>query len=233
MIPIKGENPTEHFPLITILLIALNVIIFIFQISIGPEGMKELVYKFSVIPVQLYKGSGTFRYFTLMTSIFFHASFLHLAGNMLYLWIFGNNIEDTMGKTKFLIFFLTCGIIGSLGHAMLNPNSQIPTIGASGAISGILAAYLLLYPKVKIITIVPIFFFIKVIKLPAFFFLGFWIFLQLLYGIPTLTYKSAHGGVAWFGHIGGFLAGFILLPVFISSLPFSKSKKVSDEDGGN
>ena len=156
----------------------------------------------SVIPVPV----------TLLTSMFIHGNLFHLGGNMLYLWIFGNNIEDAMGHLRFVVFYVICGIVATLFHVASNPASKVPMVGASGAISGILGAYLLLYPWARVHTIVFIIFFIKIIKIPAFFLLTFWFVMQVLN-------SSVGGGVAWYAHIGGFLAGFILIK------PFAKRKK--------
>jgi membrane associated rhomboid family serine protease len=153
-------------------------------------------------------------FFTLFTSMFLHGGFLHIGGNLLYLWVFGDNVEDAMGSFRFLIFYLLCGVIASLTHISMEPNSLIPMIGASGAISGVLGAYLLLYPRAKVITLIIFFYFIRIIKLPALFVLSFWIVFQLLSGTLSLSDKAGYGGVAWFAHIGGFLAGVILVSAF-------------------
>jgi membrane associated rhomboid family serine protease len=153
-------------------------------------------------------------FFTLFTSMFLHGGFFHIGGNMLYLWIFGDNVEDAMGSFRFLIFYLLCGVIAAITHIALEPNSLIPMIGASGAISGVLGAYLLLYPRAKVLTLITFFYFIRIIKLPALFVLSFWIVLQLLSGTLSLSVRASHAGVAWFAHIGGFFAGVILVSAF-------------------
>ncbi len=225
MIPIKDENPTETFTYVTLALIGINISIFIYQILQGLQGANQLILQYALIPSQIRQPLHLKDYSPYISSMFFHAGFLHLAGNMLFLWIFGNNIEDAIGHFRFFIFYLLCGILGSIAHTIMNPNSNIPTIGASGAISGVLGAYLLLYPKAKVITLVPIFYFIRIIKLPAFLFLGYWILLQFLYGIFTLGLNRVEGGVAWFGHIGGLIAGIILINFFIVGRPKSRIKK--------
>jgi len=151
---------------------------------------------------------------TLFTSMFLHGGILHIGGNMLYLWIFGDNVEDAMGGVRFLIFYLLCGVIAAMTHIALDPNSLTPMIGASGAISGVLGAYLLLYPRAKVLTLITFFYFIRIIKLPALFILSFWIVIQLLSGTLSMSVNTNHGGVAWFAHIGGFFAGVFLVYIF-------------------
>lgn len=213
MIPLKNENPTKTFSYLTILLILINSAIFVYQISLADRA-EALIMRMAVIPSQVYHAQTFAVYLTLLTSMFFHANLAHLGGNMLYLWIFGNNVEDAVGHLKFVVFYLICGLAGSYLHILTAKSSNLPTIGASGAISGILGAYIVLYPRAKILTLVPTFGFMRLVKIPAYFFLGFWILLQLLYGLPSLAAASSEGGVAWFGHIGGFLAGLILIPLF-------------------
>ncbi len=151
---------------------------------------------------------------TLFTCLFFHGSLWHLLGNMLFLWVFGNNIEDAAGHLKFLLFYLLCGAVSSLAHMAVNTSSLIPTVGASGAISGVMGAYMILFPLVRVVTIIPIFYFLWYpIELPAFLYLGYWLLLQILLGLPSLT-MSGLGGVAWFAHIGGFFAGAFLIALF-------------------
>ncbi len=146
--------------------------------------------------------------------MFIHGGPLHLLGNMLYLWIFGNNVEDKLGHFRFLLFYLLCGSGAALTHLFINFNSPLPTIGASGAIAGILAAYLVLFPSARIVTIIPLFFFIQIVELPAFLVIIFWFFLQLANGAAALTASPYQGGIAWFAHVGGFLSGFFLIFFF-------------------
>ncbi len=211
MIPLKDENPTEIFPYVTIGLIVINTIFFLFQIAQGPELQNLIILRLGTIPYEIthftdiHPAAAIPVPLTLFSSIFMHAGFLHLGGNMLYLWIFGNNIEDSMGHIRFIFFYLLCGLLASFTHILLEANSRIPMIGASGAISGVLGAYILLYPRAQVITLVPIFFFIRIMSLPAVLFLGIWFLMQFL---------SSGGGVAWYAHIGGFIAGFVLIPLF-------------------
>ncbi len=211
MIPLKDDNPTEIFPYVTIGLIVINVLIFLLQVAQGTEFQQHLILRLGVIPYEIthftdiHPAAAIPVPLTLLSSMFMHAGFLHLGGNMLYLWIFGNNIEDSMGHIKFIFFYLICGLLASFSHILLESDSQIPMIGASGAISAVLGAYILLYPRAQVITLVPIFIFIRIIRLPAVLFLGIWFLMQLL---------SSGGGVAWYAHIGGFIAGFVLIFLF-------------------
>ncbi|MDI6892882.1 MAG: rhomboid family intramembrane serine protease [Actinomycetota bacterium] len=217
VIPLRDENPTETFPWITVGLIAANIFIFLYEISLSATGQLELfVYAYSLIPYEITHGMAlypaTFKlpYLAILTSMFLHGGWVHVIGNMLYLWIFGNNIEDALGHFRFLFFYLLCGLGGTLGHILSGPNSQVPSLGASGAIAGVLAAYLVFYPGARILAIVPFFYFIQIVKLPATLVIGFWFIVQLMSGVASLGVQTT-GGVAWFAHIGGFLAGFILV----------------------
>jgi len=208
-IPLKDENPVSRFPYVTIFFIALNIVIFFYQI-LSPQGLAHFVYKMGAIPYEITHFT-TVTFFprispplTLVTSMFLHGSFLHLFGNMLYLWIFGNNIEDFLGSFRFVLFYLVSGLGASLIHIVFNPGSQVPMIGASGAVAGILGAYLILYPRARILTLV----FIWILPIPAAFILGLWFFGQVLnIGIG--------GGVAWWAHIGGFLIGIALIRFYL------------------
>lgn len=216
MIPLKDDNPTKTFPFFTILLILINTGVFIYEMSLGMEGGRVFINQMGLIPSELLHGRHIFVksslpvYVNIVTSIFLHASLMHLLGNMLYLWIFGNNIEDYLGHTKFLLFYFACGILATIAHTLVNINSNIPVVGASGAISGILGAYLLLYPRAKILVVLPIFIFLQFFKVPAMVVIGFWIVFQFLNGITSLG-VGAPQGIAWFAHIGGFIAGVVLI----------------------
>lgn len=220
MIPIRDDNPTETFPWVTISLITANVLVFLYQLSLGSNSFlqQQFVLRFAMVPYQItHNPSGSpGSYFTILTAMFLHGGFLHIAFNMLYLWIFGNNVEDVLGHIRFLIFYLLCGLGGAAGHILSSPFSKIPSLGASGAIAGVLGAYLFLFPRARVLTLIPIVFFIEIVRIPAFIIIGFWFILQLLNGILSVTSKVALdvGGVAWFAHIGGFLTGFLLVLVF-------------------
>lgn len=218
MIPFKDDNPTERIPYITILLIAMNSAIFIFQ-ALSHSDPKRIVYTYGAIPhflLTLNTVQPVHPVLTVFTSMFMHGGLLHLGTNMLFLWIFGNNIEDKLGAVRFIIFYLLCGTAAAYGHAITDPASTIPMIGASGAVSGVLGAYILLFPQARIHTLIFLGFFVQVVRLPAIIVIGFWILIQFINGMIS---KGLHnqGGVAWFAHIGGFLFGIVLIKFFISS----------------
>jgi membrane associated rhomboid family serine protease len=219
MIPLHDDNPTRIRPLVTIVAIAVCVLVFLWQMSLGGEGGQRAVYSLGVIPAVLFDRAELPAEMawipaeaTIFTSMFLHGGIMHLVGNMLYLWIFGNNIEDSMGHVRFAIFYLLCGIAAALGQAWMHPDSQIPMIGASGAISGVLGAYLLLFPHARVLTVVPLGLYSQMIRLPALLVLGFWFVMQIF--SSAAAGGGDQGGVAWFAHIGGFVAGMVLIPVF-------------------
>ena len=213
-IPLKDYNPTKRFPIVTIVFIALNILIFFYQVS-SPEGLQYHVFRAGAIPYEITHFTSLsevprlFPPLTLLTSMFLHGGLFHLLGNMLYLWIFGNNIEDFLGPFRFIIFYLLSGLGASLTHIVFYPNSQVPMIGASGAIAGILGAYLILYPGARVLTLVFLFFFIRIVPIPAAIILGIWFLAQLLN-------VGLGGGVAWFAHIGGFLIGLGLIKLYMN-----------------
>jgi membrane associated rhomboid family serine protease len=215
MIPLKDDLPTRTFPFVTIVIIAINIAVFFYEVSLGPRS-ERLIFSYGAIPFNLIygfeRGQSPFPIVaSLFTSMFLHGGLLHVAGNMLYLWIFGNNIEDVMGHVRFVFFYLICGVAAVYSHALIDSASQVPMIGASGAVSGVLGAYLILFPHAKVLTLVPIFFFIQIIRIPAVIVLGLWIVVQFVNGFFGV---GQIGGVAWFAHIGGFLAGMLLIQLF-------------------
>lgn len=218
MLPLKDDIPTTRPPIVTVSLIVLNVLVFLYQISLGPQ-QKAFIYALGAVPfeivnkVDLAPQIGLPLKATIFTAMFIHGGAFHIFGNMLYLWIFGNNVEDTLGHSRFLLFYLVCGIIAAYSQILINPQSKIPMIGASGAISGILGAYLLLYPHARVQTLIFLGFFIQIVRVPAIIVLSFWIIVQLINGTAALSMGG--GGVAWFAHIGGFAGGLILLKVFL------------------
>ncbi len=212
MIPIRDHNPTTRQPYVTITLIAICILVFVWQATRDPRTGDLIVQQFGFVPASLF-GQDAFSISaisTLFSSMFLHGGFMHLAGNMLYLWIFGNNIEDVLGHTRYLIFYLLCGVIAALTQAVPDIGSNIPMIGASGAISGVLGAYLILFPKVKVQVLIPIGFLIMR-TLPAGWLLGFWIVFQVFSGFAA---GIASSGVAWWAHVGGFVAGMALIFIF-------------------
>ncbi|MBC8412426.1 MAG: rhomboid family intramembrane serine protease [Nitrospira sp.] len=217
MIPFKDDNPAENFPIVTISIIVLNVLVFLWQ-YISPRGVFPTTFLYGAVPHLLLTGSTVqpiHPFMTIITSMFMHGGFLHLFVNMLYLWIFGNNIEDKLGIVRFIVFYIMCGAVAVYSHALTDSTSMVPMIGASGAVSGILGAYILLYPKARVHVLIFLVIFIEVIKLPAYIVIGFWIAIQLINGILS-SGLDVQGGVAWFAHIGGFLAGLIISKIFFS-----------------
>lgn len=219
MIPLHDDNPTRIKPIITLALIALCVLMFFWQLSLGPRA-HQVIYSLGIIPAVLFnlkslppEIASIPAWITVLTSLFLHGGWIHLMGNMLYLWIFGNNVEDAMGHRRFVIFYLLCGFAAAMAQALPNPQSVIPMIGASGAISGVLGAYLLLYPHARVLVAIPLGFFIHTTRLPAVWVLAFWFVLQL---INSLLAGDQQGGVAWGAHIGGFIAGMVLILFFKS-----------------
>jgi membrane associated rhomboid family serine protease len=216
LIPIGDDVPGERFPFLTYVLIGLNVLVFLFQISLPQAELRDLILTWGVTPRAVMAWSEDPRILlTLFTSLFLHGGWFHLIGNMLYLWIFGNNVEDRMGHVGFLLFYLLCGLTASLAEVFLKPGSVLPTIGASGAIAGVLGAYFLLYPRAKVILLVPVFlFFFFTVQVPAVVVLGLWFVMQLFSGVSQLGIGTESGGVAYWAHAGGFVAGMVLMPFF-------------------
>lgn len=208
MIPIRDQIPTRRVPIINYLLIAANIFVFILQWLAG-SSQEGLSWQFALIPSQVTTGIDLGDITRIFTSMFMHGGIAHIAGNMLYLWIFGDNVEDAMGHGKYLLFYLVGGVVASITHILTNPSSEVPTVGASGAIAAVLGAYLVLYPHSRVQTIIPLGFFIRITLLPASIVLGLWFVLQLFSGFLSLGGPDV-GGVAFWAHIGGFVAGVVL-----------------------
>ncbi|HEX7045520.1 MAG TPA: rhomboid family intramembrane serine protease [Burkholderiales bacterium] len=218
MIPLRDDIPSSRVPFVNFTLLGACVVVFLWQLSLGQEGFERAVVSLGVIPATLLGGAELpvdLRLIppeaTVFTSMFMHGGLLHLAGNLLYLWIFGDNVEDAMGHGRFLVFYLACGIAAALAQALPDPDSTIPMIGASGAISGVLGAYLLLYPRARVLVLIPLGFFSQIVHLPAVVVLGLWFVLQL---VSSLLAGAGQGGVAFGAHVGGFVAGMALVPLF-------------------
>jgi membrane associated rhomboid family serine protease len=227
VVPLSDQNPIKITPYVTYTLIALNVLVFFYEITLSPQQLTSLFYNWAVVPKELtaslhfQDGLSAVKVGelgTLITAQFLHAGFLHVAGNMLYLWIFGNNLEEQLGRIRFVIFYLTCGVLASLAQWYFAPMSGIPSLGASGAIAGVMGAYILRYPKANILTLIPIGLFITTARIPALLFLGFWFIQQALYGVTSLGAPAnvgmESGGIAYWAHAGGFLIGVLLGPLF-------------------
>jgi membrane associated rhomboid family serine protease len=216
MFPYKDDNPSHTFPFVTIGIIALNAAVFILQLFSGDDA-RSMVYAYGAIPHNIFMGAETQPInplLTLLTSMFMHGGVFHIFGNMLYLWIFGNNIEDRLGHLKFIFFYLFCGIAASLSHALTSPGSTVPMIGASGAISGILGAYLLLFPYARVHTVIFLGFFVQVVRVPALIVIGFWAIIQVVNGLAIQGIQN-HGGIAWFAHVGGFITGLVTIKLWL------------------
>ena len=216
MIPIRDAIRSKTFPVVNLLIIVLNVLAFLWQLSQGPD-LKDAFFLYGIVPMRYSDPEVSIHFTTFqqwlpfLTSMFLHGGFLHILGNMWFLYIFGDNIEDRLGHSRYLIFYILSGVAAGLIHLYTNWGSKIPTIGASGAISGVMGAYLLLYPRAKILTLIPIFFFFQFVEIPAFIFLGYWLLIQLF--SAGLTPKNV-GGIAFWAHIGGFVAGLVFIKIF-------------------
>lgn len=216
MIPLRDINPTNRFAFVTVVLIVLNVAVFLYELTLSRPGGEMFINAFGLVPAKLFApgpltGDALPAAATVFTSMFMHGGFMHLAGNMLYLWIFGNNIEDGTGRTRFLLFYLLCGAAAAYAHAYANRYSLVPMIGASGAVSGVLGAYLMLYPRARVLTLVFFGFYIRTVEIPALIVLALWFGLQF---VNALFDSGARGGVAWYAHVAGFVAGMLLIGAF-------------------
>ena len=201
MIPLRDVIPSRTTPVVTILVIALNALVFLYELSLGPRAQVAFVQLFGVVPAALEPA-------TLVTSMFLHGGWLHVLGNMLYLWIFGDNVEDRLGHGRFAVFYLMCGLAAALAQTVMSPHSIVPMVGASGAIAGVMGAYFVMFPRSRVLTLIPLVIFWEVIELPAIFFLGFWFLMQLASGVGSLSAATQSvGGVAFWAHVAGFAAG--------------------------
>lgn len=220
MIPIRDDQPRFSTPYVTYFLIGLNLVIFLFEASLPPQSFQDLLFQLGMIPANITgvltgtRGLGlTAAFLPALTSMFLHGSWMHVIGNMWFLWIFGDNIEDYLGHFQYLLFYVLSGLGAAFAQVILNPHSRVPTVGASGAIAGVLGAYFLLYPRAKVLIWFPILF---LFYLPAWVTLGFWFAMQFVSGAATsmAAYSESTGGVAFWAHVGGFVAGIVLIKVF-------------------
>ena len=218
MIPLRDDVPSRTAPVVNITVIAACTLVFIWQLSLGERGFQEALYAFGLVPATLLGNARLPPEFyavppvaTVFTSMFLHGGLLHLLGNMLFLWIFGDNVEDAMGHLRFGVFYLCCGVVAALAQSLPNPDTTVPMIGASGAISGVLGAYLLLYPRARILVLIPLGLLTQIARLPAVVVLGLWFVLQIA---SSLLAAPGTGGVAFGAHVGGFVAGMLLVWVF-------------------
>ena len=210
MIPLRDINPRHRFPLMTVIFILLTVVVFLYELLLPSErALESMMLTWGLIPARLMQ-MDVLGILTIFTSMFIHSGFMHIIGNMLYLWVFGDNIESALGSFRFTLFYLLCGVGAALGQVLIDPASEIPMVGASGAISGVMGGYLLLYPHAQVETLLMLGWYIRMVRLPALVVLGLWIVLQLFSGLASLG-AGASGGVAFFAHVGGFVAGLILV----------------------
>ncbi|MER3446501.1 MAG: rhomboid family intramembrane serine protease [Candidatus Dadabacteria bacterium] len=214
MIPIRDTIPSRSFPIVNTILIIVNIVVFFYELSLGSR-LPYFINHYGLVPASFtVPEHADFRIYPLFTFMFLHSGWLHIIGNMLYLYIFGDNVEDRIGHLKYLFFYLITGLISAFSQALANLHSTIPMIGASGAIAGVLGAYILYFPRSKVLTLVPIFFFIQIVEIPAVAFLLFWFVIQFFSGVASLTVTQSDGGIAFWAHTGGFIAGLILAKPF-------------------
>jgi membrane associated rhomboid family serine protease len=211
MIPLKDINPSRSFPIVNLAIILICSVVWLYEVSLEEYEFNHFIYNFGLVPVEVFS-----KPYQLFTHMFLHGSWLHIIGNMWFLWVFGDNVEDRLGKFKYLLFYVLSGLGAAVIQSLvsfLTGAVHVPMVGASGAISGVLGAYLYLFPHARILALVPVFFFMTFMELPAVFFIGMWVFIQIINGLITLPFAGM-GGVAWFAHIGGFFVGYKLVRVF-------------------
>ena len=207
MIPLRDTQPSYTFPFVTVAIIVLNVAAFLYEFSMDPYELNFFIAHYGVIPTRL-------QWADVLTSIFLHGGWMHLIGNMWFLWIYGDNVEDILGHSQYLLFYLLCGLAATMVHIAFNADSRVPTIGASGAIAGVMGAYVIKFPHSRITTLVPITIFLTTVDIPAYFILLYWFVIQFFSGVGSVGHSHlSQGGVAWFAHVGGFLAGVALILV--------------------
>ncbi|NLU49111.1 MAG: rhomboid family intramembrane serine protease [Syntrophomonadaceae bacterium] len=210
MIPLRDNVPGERFPLVMWIIIIVNFLVFFYEQSLPPGALQALFLTYGLVPAQP-------DYASFFTSMFLHGSWMHIIGNMWALFLFGNNVEDRMGPLRFLLFYLLCGLIAGATHYFIYPGSNIPTVGASGALAGVMGAYFILFPRAKVLTLLPIFFFFYLVDIPAVIYLGFWALTQLASGTLALFTPDGAGQIAFWAHVGGFAAGILFYRFFLSS----------------
>ena len=234
MFPIRDTIPSRHVPVMTWALICANVLVFVYQIGLPEAELGRLIYSFGLVPARYFSpewslsvGLPQMHAWPFLSSMFLHGGFLHLILNVWTLWIFGDNVEDRMGPLRFLAFYLSCGLVAGVAHLAFNLPSTVPTIGASGAIAGVLGAYILLYPGARVVTVIPIFFWPLFFEIPAFIYLGFWFISQFVSATAAGGNAPGAGGIAWWAHIGGFVAGLVLHRKFFSHRRSSRRRPAS------
>ncbi len=221
MFPIKDTQPSYSRPAVTLLLIAVNLLVFLYELSLDPFSRNHFIASYALVPDRLHLIS-------LLTSMFLHGGWLHVLGNVWFLWIFGDNVEDILGHGRYLLFYLLCGVAAAAVQVLASPDSRVPVIGASGAIAGVMGGYLVKFPRARILTLIFIVFFFTTVELPAVLMLAYWFLIQLFSGVGSIGYAaSSQGGIAWFAHVGGFLAGMLLVRLMAARRPYSRRKDLS------
>lgn len=213
MIPLYDLNRSDNRPIVTVFLITINILVFLYEVSLDPYSRHHFISEYGVIPARL-------QLLDYVTSMFLHGGWMHIIGNMWFLWIFGDNVEDVLGRGKYLIFYLSCGVLAAAAQTAISPESRVPMIGASGAIAGVMGAYLVKFPHARVVTLIPIIIFFTTLEVPAVLMLIYWFVLQLFSGIGAVgDMHLAQGGVAFFAHVGGFVAGMALIKIFPTRRP--------------
>jgi membrane associated rhomboid family serine protease len=221
MIPIRDTIPRRHFPFAVCALIAVNVCVFIYELTVPRDLTEQFIYLFGLVPARFTHPAWAAEtgfphtYWPFLSTMFLHGGWLHIIGNMWVLWIFGDNVEDRMGPGRFVIFYILCGLSAGVVHVLTNPGSTVPAVGASGAIAGVMAAYFVLYPRARIVAMFPIFFYPLFFTVPAFLYLGFWFLIQFYSGTLAIATQREVGGIAWWAHVGGFASGILLFSFFL------------------
>jgi len=218
MIPLRDTQPSRTTPIVTVGIIVANVLVFLYQVSLDRFSVNHLIAEYGVIPDRLHALS-------LVTSMFLHGGWMHVIGNMWFLWIYGDNVEDVLGHARYLLFYLLAGVAAALLQVALSWDSRVPMIGASGAIAGVMGAYLIKFPRARVLTLIPVFVFFTTVEVPAVFILLYWFVIQFFSGVGSIGYSHlSQGGVAWFAHIGGFVAGMILILVMGTRDPYARRR---------
>ena len=215
MIPLRDTQPSRTTPIVTVGIIVVNVLVFLYQVSLDRFSVNHLIAEYGVIPDRLHALS-------LVTSMFLHGGWMHVIGNMWFLWIYGDNVEDVLGHARYLLFYLLAGVAAGLLQVALSWDSRVPMIGASGAIAGVMGAYLVKFPRARVLTLIPVFVFFTTVEIPAVFILLYWFVIQFFSGVGSIGYSHlSQGGVAWFAHVGGFVAGMILILLMGTRDPYA------------
>jgi membrane associated rhomboid family serine protease len=218
MFPLRDTQPSYSKPLVTVFLIAINILIFLYEASLDPYMLNAFIEHYGLVP-------ANFHFSAILTSMFVHGGWLHVLGNMWFLWIFGDNIEDILGHEKYLLFYLMCGVAAAMTQVFFSPDSRVPMVGASGAIAGVMGAYAIKFPRARIVTLVIIVFFITTFDVPAWFMLIYWFVIQLFSGVGSIGYSTvSQGGTAFFAHIGGFIVGILLVSLLGTQKPYSRRR---------